>query len=519
MTTETEKKMYDMKVASDALAKSTGGLESAMSSLATSKVLTVISRMASGILPTFWQLQNKIRAGFTIIDQLYKRQGKATKEALEAMEELVNLSDMAKAMESFDSLFDYDLDNYNPVKEDLLLMKNMYDNLTENMKGFDAVEFSLFRDVGKDKRSLEDFVELFQTTQELLQPQKDEMTKRQKAAEKAMSDKREFKKLAKDRNITDDSPFGKLRMKALRAEFKVNKALSKIKSTDWIGNIKGGAMFFGKAMLAFTGIIIGLTLLFKAIKLLEPVLRESFSELKDYLVSTLTFIFNMLSIMGEGFADMYNGLMSGDVFLVLGGMLKVFIGGIMAGIGILILAAELTLGLMISVLWNIFESILSGGREGLNTIAGILITIGLVLAALVFLGVIALSWPVVLAGVIITGLGLLFSNFYDKLAKKLDDIIPDAPKFLPKFSSGGVVNSSMQLVGEKGPELVTLPRGSRVHSNADSKRMGGSGGNTIHVHVNGRVGASDAEIRDIANKVAREINLRMSRTGSGVNNF
>jgi len=46
-----------------------------------------------------------------------------------------------------------------------------------------------------------------------------------------------------------------------------------------------------------------------------------------------------------------------------------------------------------------------------------------------------------------------------------------------------------------------------------------SGGNTINVHVNGRVGASDAEIRDIANKVAREINLRMSRTGSGVNNF
>ena len=241
--------------------------------------------------------------------------------------------------------------------------------------------------------------------------------------------------------------------------------------------------------------------------------------MKGYLTSALTFIFNMLSVMAEGFGMMFDGLMSGDVFLVLGGMLKVFIGGIMAGIGILILVAQLTLGLMLSLLWNIFESILSGGREGLNTIAGVLITIGLVLAALVFLGVIALSWPVVLAGVIITGFGLMFSNFYDKLEKKLDDIIPDAPTFLPKFSSGGVVNSNMQLVGERGPELVTLPRGSRVHSNADSKRMGGSGGNTINVHVNGRVGSSDAEIRDIANKVAREINLRMSRTGSGVNNF
>ena len=44
-------------------------------------------------------------------------------------------------------------------------------------------------------------------------------------------------------------------------------------------------------------------------------------------------------------------------------------------------------------------------------------------------------------------------------------------------------------------------------------------GNTIHVHVNGRVGASDAEIRDIASKVAREIGLQMNRTSSAVGRF
>jgi len=46
--------------------------------------------------------------------------------------------------------------------------------------------------------------------------------------------------------------------------------------------------------------------------------------------------------------------------------------------------------------------------------------------------------------------------------------------------------------------------------------LSNAGGNTIHVHVNGRVGASDAEIRDIANKVAREINIRMNQTRSTV---
>jgi hypothetical protein len=79
------------------------------------------------------------------------------------------------------------------------------------------------------------------------------------------------------------------------------------------------------------------------------------------------------------------------------------------------------------------------------------------------------------------------------------------------FSKGGVSQGNINLVGERGPELVRLPAGSRVIPNNQSRSMGG---NTINVHVNGRVGASDAEIRDIANKVAREINIRMNRQGT-----
>ena len=56
-----------------------------------------------------------------------------------------------------------------------------------------------------------------------------------------------------------------------------------------------------------------------------------------------------------------------------------------------------------------------------------------------------------------------------------------------------------------------------MYSNADSKKM--LGGNTINVHVNGRVGASDAEIRDIANKVAKEINSRVNRTSTSSMGF
>lgn len=79
------------------------------------------------------------------------------------------------------------------------------------------------------------------------------------------------------------------------------------------------------------------------------------------------------------------------------------------------------------------------------------------------------------------------------------------------YTGGEVSKTGLFNVGERGKETVMLPKGTRVFNTEQSRNMGG---NTIHVHVNGRVGASDAEIRDIANKVAREINLRMNRTGA-----
>ena len=107
------------------------------------------------------------------------------------------------------------------------------------------------------------------------------------------------------------------------------------------------------------------------------------------------------------------------------------------------------------------------------------------------------------------------------IGEKISGALPSVPgyskmKKIVGFASGGVSSGGLAVVGEQGPELVNLPAGTRVHSNAASRKMGGS---TIHVHVNGRVGASDSEIRDIANKVAREINLRMNRTSSSVSGF
>ena len=86
-------------------------------------------------------------------------------------------------------------------------------------------------------------------------------------------------------------------------------------------------------------------------------------------------------------------------------------------------------------------------------------------------------------------------------------------RLIPGRSMGGPA-SGLTLVGEKGPELVNLPSGSNVYSNSESKRIATGMTNNITVNVQGRIGASDSELREIAQKVGRMINLELNRTTS-----
>jgi hypothetical protein len=78
------------------------------------------------------------------------------------------------------------------------------------------------------------------------------------------------------------------------------------------------------------------------------------------------------------------------------------------------------------------------------------------------------------------------------------------------FASGGIVGaagggprSNMALVGESGPELVSLPPGSTVHSNPDTQRMLSQGGGSgLHITLElgpsfQRLGLSTAQLEDL----------------------
>ena len=82
--------------------------------------------------------------------------------------------------------------------------------------------------------------------------------------------------------------------------------------------------------------------------------------------------------------------------------------------------------------------------------------------------------------------------------------------------TGGVATGGATIVGERGPELLNLPKGSRVYNNQQTKSMAGRGaGNVVnnYITINAR-DTSDAELRRIADRIGSMVNSKINRTTS-----
>jgi hypothetical protein len=91
---------------------------------------------------------------------------------------------------------------------------------------------------------------------------------------------------------------------------------------------------------------------------------------------------------------------------------------------------------------------------------------------------------------------------------------------VPGFALGGVIpRSGLALVGERGPELVNLPRGSRVHSARETREMvrGGAGDTstpvTINISMGGVAVREEADVGRIARQLGRLIDSRLVARG------
>ena len=108
-------------------------------------------------------------------------------------------------------------------------------------------------------------------------------------------------------------------------------------------------------------------------------------------------------------------------------------------------------------------------------------------------------------------------DWFNGAVGDLIDAIGDWWDGIEFMANGGIAKGGMAVVGERGPELVNLPRGARVHSNAQSRRMVATaqGGTIIHnnITINAR-DTSDGELRRIAERIGNMVNNKINRTTS-----
>ena len=216
------------------------------------------------------------------------------------------------------------------------------------------------------------------------------------------------------------------------------------------------------------------------------------SEWLDGMIETIMFIWEGVSTFFSGVFDFFAGLFTGDFSKIVDGLEKIAIGMFKMMFGLIDLGLDILFGWLaeafpglhsfwVNTVKPIFEQIF-GDVSSFKYVFG-------TFAAMAALYMMAGGG--VAGGIAATAVGI--------------------GAYLA-YAGGGRVNQDGNiLVGEAGPEIVSLPTNSFVTPAVQSR---GKMGNNITVNVNGRVGASDAELNDIARKIGQKINRQMNQYGS-----
>ena len=269
--------------------------------------------------------------------------------------------------------------------------------------------------------------------------------------------------------------------------------------------------FLVTGLMYLTGIALVIVLIRKTI---WPAIKSAFDTFKENLGLVLAGFGNIF----EGVKTVFTGLINGDLMMMIEGILDIALGVLQVVIGVVYAGVLALFDFAIKVVMNFIVGIgeffykvftdfdffkKNIGKIALGVVAAIAFFVGLP-AALTALGII----------VIFTGLKWIWGKLKEVLpsGKKVKKFFGGVKDKLG-FASGGLITGGMQLVGEKGPELVSLPAGSRVHSNSNSRgRMGGTV-NNFNITINAK-DTSKAEMRRMADEIGRMINSKINRSTS-----
>tara|TARA_R100000278_G_scaffold107042_2_gene83676 strand:- start:5996 stop:7804 length:1809 start_codon:yes stop_codon:yes gene_type:complete len=206
-------------------------------------------------------------------------------------------------------------------------------------------------------------------------------------------------------------------------------------------------------------------------------------------------------------------------------------------IGILAVAAILKtlFALAVGAFYSIIDFIekLKDDKDLRNKVFEIIMKAGVLLLAAYFIKYLAIklmeiaaiyALPVLIGVLLIAGItALLYKIVKDfkigrvfegakKLGGKVKSFVKD--KIIPRATGGIVGSGETTLVGERGPELVKLPAGSRVHTNDASKKMAGHTiNNTFNITVHGGLSNVPKLAEQLGKEIGNKITRRISSSG------
>ena len=252
-----------------------------------------------------------------------------------------------------------------------------------------------------------------------------------------------------------------------------------------------------------------------------------FDDMKEIFLAGVTILTSVFGIIGSfmdgDFSAMFDylGTIMSSLMTIGWNLLQIFVKGIFA--------------IAVGIFFSIIDFIIWLAKGGYKTAIPVLLKLGgvligiyflkyLVMQALLLIGIYAIPIMMfVLIAAFITATVMAIYAHFGWLKSAVDaikDALTDDPdkgwwdenKSILGLAKGGITTGAVNLVGEKGPELVKLPAGSRVYSNSQSKSM--SGGSTVinnNITINAK-DTSDQELRRIAEKIGVLVNNKINRT-------
>lgn len=504
------------------------------------KKWTIFARLVSG--SPLWRLQNKVRAFVDILGQIEQASVQNAKAAQEQNQRVI---DQVQAYQTLAP----ELEKLNKLKEKdaryALRFAPENKEIREAIKGTLAYNKAILEGISADEayaKGLDELIkkgkqqtEVFKQAQSVAKFNRDLQTKegRQNIRGALRSKRKELgagKTIDKFKGMPRGAPVIGLTAATFSSIYDVFKpnikmsfSLEKMKEKIAKKSLKmqmGLANFaksarpvinylFKVLIMAMLGIV-GFLILAKFIKDSLEILHE-IGVLDEIMSIGKLVLENVMLIF-----SMIGALLTGDVYTFLDYALEFVDNLLLIGIGLLKVIIGTAIGLAISVFYTVVDGLhrlISGDdpafRKAVFKVVkkALFIFLAAYVVKQIAIQMLTVAAIYAMPLLIAVAIGAVMAAIIRKALGPL--------KKLPFFASGGVSSGGMAVVGEGGPELVSLPAGARVHSNAQSKNMMKS--NTVNNHVNVTINAkdtSDAELRRIADQVGNMITNKINRSVS-----